>query len=39
VIMATHDKHIVDQLRRRVVHLVQGTIVRDAKQGGSYDGT
>lgn len=39
VIMATHDKNIVDQLRRRVVHLVQGTIVRDAKQGGSYDGT
>lgn len=39
VLMATHDKHIVDKLLRRVVHLVQGTIVRDAKEGGSYDGT
>ena len=39
VIVATHDKYIVDQVRRRVVSLVQGTIVRDAKEGGTYDGT
>lgn len=39
VIVATHDKYIVDRLNRRVVSLVQGTIVRDAKDGGTYDGT
>lgn len=38
VVIATHDKHIVDKLHRRVVSLVQGTIVRDAKEGGTYDG-
>ncbi len=39
VVIGTHDKYIVDRIHRRVVSLVQGTIVRDAKQGGSYDGT
>jgi cell division transport system ATP-binding protein len=39
VVVGTHDKYIVDRMRRRVVNLVQGTVVRDAKQGGSYDGT
>ena len=39
VVVATHDKYIVDRLNRRVISLVQGTIVRDAKDGGSYDGT
>lgn len=39
VVIATHDKYIVDRLNRRVVSLVQGTIVRDAKDGGTYDGT
>ncbi len=39
VVVGTHDKYIVDLMRRRVVNLVQGTVVRDAKQGGSYDGT
>ncbi|MFP3904165.1 MAG: cell division ATP-binding protein FtsE [Armatimonadota bacterium] len=39
VVVGTHDKYIVDQMQRRVVNLVQGTIVRDAKHGGSYDGT
>jgi cell division transport system ATP-binding protein len=39
VVVATHDKYIVDRLNRRVVSLVQGTIVRDAKDGGTYDGT
>ena len=39
VVMATHDKQIVDRRRRRVIHLVQGTIVRDAKEGGTYDGS
>lgn len=39
VVVGTHDKYIVDRMQRRVVNLVQGTIVRDAKHGGSYDGT
>ena len=29
VVMATHDVTIVDQMQRRVVELVQGTIIRD----------
>ncbi len=37
VIMATHDKHIVDQMNRRVVSLLHGTIVRDDRTGGKYD--
>ncbi len=39
VIIGTHDKTIVDRMRRRVINMVHGAIVRDAKQGGSYDGT
>ena len=39
VVVGTHDKAIVDRMRRRVVNLVHGSIVRDAKKGGSYDGT
>ncbi len=37
VVMATHDKRIVDRMGRRVVQLVQGMMVRDAKEGGRYD--
>ena len=36
VVMATHAKEIVDQLRRRVIQLRDGVIVRDEKRGG-YD--
>ena len=39
VVVATHDKYIVDRPNRRVISLVQGTIVRDAREGGSYDGS
>ena len=35
VIMATHDKEMVNRARRRVVELVQGQIVRD-EVGGTY---
>jgi cell division transport system ATP-binding protein len=31
--MATHDNGIVDQLRKRVVELDDGALVRDQKQG------
>lgn len=37
VLCATHDRVIVDGMRRRVVSLVGGTIVRDASGGGGYD--
>ncbi|WP_349904414.1 cell division ATP-binding protein FtsE [Parafrigoribacterium humi] len=36
VIMATHDAGIVDQMRRRVIELVAGQVVRDERHGG-YD--
>jgi len=36
IIMATHDKYIVDRMRTRVVNLVGGTVVRDDR-AGRYD--
>lgn len=33
VLMATHDRHIVDRSRRRVVELVDGSVVRDDSRG------
>jgi cell division transport system ATP-binding protein len=33
VVMATHDRSIVDTMRRRVVELDRGTIVRDQSRG------
>jgi cell division transport system ATP-binding protein len=35
VIMATHDRGIVDRLKKRVVELKDGEIIRD-QVGGSY---
>ena len=34
VLMATHDAGIVDQMKRRVIELISGQIVRDERQGG-----
>ena len=34
VIMDTHDAGIVDQMKRRVIELISGQIVRDERQGG-----
>ncbi len=34
VIMATHDAGIVDQMKRRVIELISGQIVRDEREGG-----
>lgn len=33
VVMATHDEHIVDSMRRRVVELAMGRLVRDEQHG------
>jgi len=33
VVMATHDQHIVDSMRRRVVELSDGVMVRDQSRG------
>ena len=38
VIMATHDKEMVNRARRRVVELVQGEIVRDEVRGTYHYG-
>lgn len=34
VLMATHDSGIVDTMKRRVIELISGQIVRDERQGG-----
>lgn len=34
VLMATHEAAIVDQMKRRVIELVNGQIVRDERHGG-----
>jgi cell division transport system ATP-binding protein len=33
VVMATHDSNIVNQMRRRVVELDRGRVVRDQARG------
>jgi cell division transport system ATP-binding protein len=38
VVVATHDKAMVDRMRRRVIEVSQGRIVRDEKTGG-YSGS
>jgi cell division transport system ATP-binding protein len=35
VIVATHDADMVDQMRRRVIELSEGRVVRD-QRGGRY---
>jgi cell division transport system ATP-binding protein len=39
VVMATHSKGIVDTMRRRVIELDRGTVVRDQARGIYGDGT
>jgi len=34
VLMATHDREMVDRMRRRVIALEAGRVVRDQKRGG-----
>jgi cell division transport system ATP-binding protein len=34
VVMATHDREMVDRMRRRVVQLEGGKVIRDQKRGG-----
>jgi len=33
VVMATHDQQIVDQMRKRVMELEKGRLVRDQSRG------
>ena len=33
VVMATHDSAIVDQMRKRVIELADGQVVRDQAKG------
>ena len=37
VVVATHDKAMVDRMRRRVIEVSQGRVVRDERVGG-YSG-
>jgi cell division transport system ATP-binding protein len=32
--MATHDREMVDRMRRRVIALERGRLVRDERRGG-----
>lgn len=34
VLMATHDREMVDKMRKRVIALEDGTVVRDERRGG-----
>ncbi|MFL6040575.1 MAG: cell division ATP-binding protein FtsE [Gaiellales bacterium] len=34
VVMATHDREMVDKMRRRVIQLEDGSIIRDDRRGG-----
>jgi cell division transport system ATP-binding protein len=34
VVMATHDREMVDRMRRRVIALERGKLVRDSRRGG-----
>ena len=34
VVMATHDREMVDKMRRRVIALEDGIVVRDERRGG-----
>src|SRR5688500_17273888 len=34
VVMATHDREMVDKMRKRVIALEEGTVVRDERRGG-----
>ena len=34
VVVATHAKDIVDQMKKRVIHIEKGDIIRDDKKGG-----
>ena len=36
VVVATHAKDIVDQMKKRVIRINKGNIIRDDKKGG-YD--
>ena len=36
VVVATHAKDIVDQMKKRVIHIEKGVIIKDDKKGG-YD--
>ena len=34
VVVATHAKDIVDQMKKRVIQIQKGEIIRDDKKGG-----
>jgi len=36
ILMATHDLHIVDKMKKRVVEINDGNIIRDERRGGYF---
>ncbi len=34
ILMATHDREMVDKMRRRVIALEDGVLMRDERRGG-----
>ena len=34
VVMATHDREMVDKMRKRVIALEDGVVMRDERRGG-----
>jgi cell division transport system ATP-binding protein len=38
VVVATHDKAMVDRMRRRVIEVSHGRVVRDERAGGYTGG-
>ena len=36
VLVVTHNNEIVDMMQKRVIHMEEGEIVSDIKQGGYY---
>jgi cell division transport system ATP-binding protein len=37
LIMATHDREIVDEMKKRVIELKNGKIIRDTREGEYYN--
>jgi cell division transport system ATP-binding protein len=35
--MATHDREIVDEMKKRVIELKNGKIIRDTREGEYYN--
>ena len=37
IIMATHDKEIVNKMKKRVIYIEEGKLIKDYEKGTYYD--